>query len=92
MDGSTANDPITGNLVRHVDPEDPVVQAKKFLKKYELAKIVVVIDTHCLDNGCFVYGGDTSEDYMACSLEQVPRFTQGRITVTNRSIAPGLHS
>jgi hypothetical protein len=48
---------------------------EEFLAKYETAKIVVIIDTHCENNGRFIYGtsgGPT--DYQACSLEEVGRF------------------
>ena len=45
--------------------------AEEFLKAHRTAKIVVVIDTHCLDNRYFVYTGDSADEYKACSLKEV---------------------
>lgn len=53
---------------------DPIATAKEFLMVHKLAKIVVVIDTHCLDNGAFVYTGDSPSTYQACSLDEVSSF------------------
>jgi hypothetical protein len=44
---------------------------EEFLTKHRTAKIVVVIDTHCMDNGYFVYTGESPEQYQACSLKEV---------------------
>jgi len=59
---------------RDVDEEElanPTHEAKAFLKSHPMAKIVVVIDTHCLENGAFVYKGDSPVTYEACSLLEV---------------------
>ena len=49
--------------------------AKAFLKDHPVAKIVVVIDTHCLENGAFVYAGNSNGNdpkmYEGCSLLEV---------------------
>lgn len=43
----------------------------KFLKDHRTAKIVVVINTHCEDNGYFVWTGSSDETYRSCSLLEV---------------------
>jgi hypothetical protein len=44
-----------------------------FLKRHPFARIVVVIDTHCLENGAFVYEGDSPESYQGCLLPEASR-------------------
>lgn len=48
----------------------PIKEVTDFLKKYTTAKIVVVIDTHCLDNGQFVWTGNSPKEYEACPLSE----------------------
>lgn len=45
--------------------------AEGFLKAHPMAKIVVVVDTHCLDNGSFVWKGATPTEYSSCTLLEV---------------------
>jgi len=52
--------------------------AEKFLSSHLTAKIVVVVDTHCLDNGFLVYTGASTESYKACTLKEVST-TYGQI-------------
>lgn|ERR1700679_431320 len=61
-----------------IDPNDDKYEktndtshAERFLKAYPMAKIVVVIDTHCLDNGTFVWKGATPVEYDSCTLLDV---------------------
>ena len=42
--------------------------AETFLEEFPTAKIVVIIDSHCLENGFFVWNGDTKSSYQACPL------------------------
>ncbi|KAF9646686.1 hypothetical protein BDM02DRAFT_3188658 [Thelephora ganbajun] len=42
--------------------------AERFLGTHSMAKIIIVIHTHCLNNGFFVWTGDSPETYHACSL------------------------
>lgn len=42
-----------------------------FMTHYPTAKIVIVIETHCLENGCFVWKGESPTTYEACSLLEV---------------------
>jgi len=49
----------------------PIKEVKEFLEKHKTAKIVVIIDTHCLDNGRFVWTGDSPQTYQACPLYSV---------------------
>ena len=44
---------------------------EKFLREFPAAKIVVIIDTHCLDNGSFAYKGDSPGTYQGCGLLEV---------------------
>ena len=45
--------------------------AMAFLEARPMARIVVVIDTHCLDNGFFVYVGTDPVSLRGCSLLEV---------------------
>lgn len=48
-----------------------VKEIEDFLNYYPTAKIVVVIETHCLENGRFVWTGESPTTYEACSLLEV---------------------
>jgi hypothetical protein len=50
---------------------DAAGNAKRFLQDHPTAKIVVIVDTHCLDNGAFVYAGDSPDSYLGCMLPEV---------------------
>ena len=56
-----AGEPVTNN---------PDVIAD-FLGMYDTTKIVFILDTHCAENGRFIYTGDNPESYKACSLLEV---------------------
>jgi hypothetical protein len=44
----------------------------KFLTDCPVARIVVIIDTHCVEgNGAFIWGSDREGGYKACSLQEV---------------------
>jgi hypothetical protein len=45
--------------------------AERFLMSNEGARIVVIVDTHCLDNGRLVWTGTSADEYRACSLFEV---------------------
>ena len=47
---------------------DAIAEAKDFLARYTTAKIIVVIDTHCVENGAFLWTGDSSVTFQSCSL------------------------
>ncbi|KAF9642992.1 hypothetical protein BDM02DRAFT_3192357 [Thelephora ganbajun] len=57
--------------VTHEEVRDPVAEAKAFLARHSVAKIVIIIDTHCLENGAFVWTGDSPENYQACTLQEI---------------------
>lgn len=45
--------------------------AEGVLNAHHTAKIDIVIDTHCIEHGFFIYKGDSPENYAACSLLEV---------------------
>jgi hypothetical protein len=49
----------------------PLGEVDKFLTHYPTAKIVIVVETHCLENGRFVWTGESPSSYEACSLLEV---------------------
>lgn len=51
--------------------KDPLNKVAAFLERYTSAKIIVIIDTHCLDGGFFAYKGSSPATYQGCSLEEV---------------------
>lgn len=58
-----------------LDPSsDSSQHAKSFLKKHLTARIIIVVDTHCLDNGAFVHTGNSPETYVASFLPEVSAF------------------
>lgn len=64
-----------------LDPNDELFErssdtshAEKFLKTHTTAKIIVVIDTHCLESGSFIWTGTDAATYRACTLLEVSVF------------------
>lgn len=55
------------------DLEEPsALEAERFLENHPTAKIVVVIDTHCLENGHYIYrGNNVDKDFEACQITEV---------------------
>jgi len=49
-------------------------EVAEFFRQHETARIIVVIDTHCLENGVLVYEGSSPETYKACLLPEVSIF------------------
>jgi len=45
--------------------------AMAFLKARPMARIIIVVDTHCLENGFFMYVGDSPVSLMGCALLEV---------------------
>jgi hypothetical protein len=54
-----------------IEVANPAAAAEEFLEQHKSAKIIVVIDTHCLENGAFVYDGQSPENYKACFINRV---------------------
>lgn len=51
---------------------NPAVEAAELLQQNPTAKIVIVIDTHCLDEtGGFIWSGTEPSTFEACSLKEV---------------------
>jgi hypothetical protein len=48
-----------------------VAAAVNFMKDYVTAKIIVIVQTHCLESGAFVRKGDSPATYQGCSLLEV---------------------
>jgi hypothetical protein len=53
------------------DDDGPVKEVIEFLTTWQSAKIVVVIETHCLETGVLVWRGDEPANYETCSLNEV---------------------
>lgn len=52
-------------------PPDGPSMAEAFVAAHPSAKLVFIIDTHCLENGHFVWTGKTPQDLSACELIEV---------------------
>jgi hypothetical protein len=50
---------------------DPVGEAERFLKRFPTAKIVIILDTHSVENGAFVWSGSSPETYRTCYMLEV---------------------
>jgi hypothetical protein len=76
LDGSsviTGSGKSTKKSRRPIEPPTvtPTGAAHAFLKHHQTAKIIIVIDTHSLEeDGAFVWGG-TSGSYKGCKLQQI---------------------
>jgi len=51
--------------------EESSEAARKFLKAHKHAKIIVVIDAHCLEDGLFIWKGHDQVSYETCTLWEV---------------------
>ena len=52
----------------------PNPEVSNFLDQHPTAKIIVIIDTHCIqETGGFLWRGTDSESYQSCSLYDVSR-------------------
>lgn len=44
----------------------------EFLARHPTAKIIIVLDTHCLgENGAFIWKGHSAETYLFCRMKEV---------------------
>jgi hypothetical protein len=44
----------------------------EFLARHPTAKIIIVLDTHCLsENGAFIWKGHSTETYLFCCMKEV---------------------
>jgi len=68
LDGSS-----TGSISRKKqDGRIDAAGAAKFLAKHVTAKIIVVIDMHCMqESGLFIWSGDKPETFQSCTLGMV---------------------
>lgn len=67
-DAASEEDGEGGDSKSSVNDE---ARAARFLTSHRSAKILVVVDTHCLDIGAFVYEGHSATTYEGCSLPEV---------------------
>ena len=51
--------------------EKQTATIKAFLRRYGAAKLIIILDTHSLDNGYFAWTGSSPSTYEACSLQEV---------------------
>jgi hypothetical protein len=70
VERSVDGTPVDANDERYEKSHDTSL-AEVFLKAHPMAKIVVIIDTHCLENGTFVWSGDTPVELKSCTLLEV---------------------
>jgi hypothetical protein len=57
-----------GTVTKTSSPE----MVEVFMTDNPMAKIIIVIDTHCLDNGFFVWTGENAtKNFQSCSLLEV---------------------
>jgi hypothetical protein len=56
-----------------IEVKDPTSAVDAFLEEHSAAKIVVLVDTHCIENGQLVYKGHAKDpaSYQACYMEEV---------------------
>lgn len=59
-------DPTDGKAIAY-DTEE----IEEFLNRYRTAKIIIVLDTHSIDNGSFAWTGDSPDTYLGCTLNEV---------------------
>lgn len=45
--------------------------AESFLNNHPTAKIIIIVDTHALENGYFLWAKDSVDDPCGCSLLEV---------------------
>jgi hypothetical protein len=74
VDG-TPLDPNDGCFTKGKD----ISHVERFLKDHEMAKIVIVIDTHSMPNGSLVWTGDSAEEYRTCNLSEVSRILRSLV-------------
>jgi hypothetical protein len=72
MNIALGGDPDQGQRDSELEEEpDAAGNVARFLKDHKTAKIVVIVDTHCLNNGAFVYTGNSPDSYLGCMLPEV---------------------
>lgn len=73
----------------------PIANVVEFLNDHQTAKIIVIIEAHCLENGSFVWTGDTPVTYQGCQLLEVSHTGSTVLRHTTLNICvdtPGLYS
>ena len=70
VEWSVNGESLDGNGKQRKTPKD-TSPAEQFLVAHSAAKIVIIIDTHCSENGYFVWTGTGDNDWKACSLLEV---------------------
>ena len=72
--------PLTGTMAdtKMVEPKQAVKKMKnpngeveEFLQEHKTAKIVVIIETHLMENGRFIWCGHNPDTYKVCTLWEV---------------------
>ena len=70
LDGTTTGNVVTSIKAGMVDPSTVV----QFLTRHKTAKIVVIVDTHCLaEDGRFIWRRNKDESFEACTMKEVSR-------------------
>jgi len=80
LDGSN-----TGRVNRNKqDGRIDAAGAAKFLTTHVTAKIIVVVDTHCVpESGLFIWSGDKPETFQSCTLGTVCVTSLQMVTTTH---------
>ena len=74
MERSVDGTPIDDNDSRYFKSKDTSL-AERFLQHHSTVKIVVIVDTHCVENGYFAWNKNGGGDYESCSLFEVSSST-----------------
>ena len=76
----------TSSRSHRAKPRSPADEAGDFLDRHPMVKIVVIIDTHCLEEtGAFIYQGSSPESYKGCGMDEVS-------SIQLRTIYPHFHT
>ena len=71
LSSGPSNDAPANSIYKRASTSTIPDVTEEFLRKQKTAKILFIINTHYLKNGCFVYQDDSPTEYKACTLFDV---------------------